>query len=73
LPHQVRQHAEDAHGSQEGRHSRKQPDHLHAKPGIGRRAVEEWLVDGIAPDRWDLLGVGVTLVGMSIIAFAPRG
>lgn len=32
-----------------------------------------WLVDGIAPDRWDLLGVGVTLVGMSIIAFAPRG
>jgi small multidrug resistance family-3 protein len=31
-----------------------------------------WLVDGISPDRWDLLGVGVTLAGMAIIAFAPR-
>lgn len=32
-----------------------------------------WLVDGISPDRWDLLGVTVTLAGMGIIAFAPRG
>jgi small multidrug resistance family-3 protein len=31
-----------------------------------------WLVERIAPDRWDLLGVGVTLAGMAIIAFAPR-
>ncbi len=34
-----------------------------------------WLrwVEGVQPDRWDLIGVTVTLVGMSIIAFAPHG
>ena len=32
-----------------------------------------WLVDGVSPDRWDLIGVTVTLAGMAIIAFAPRG
>lgn len=31
-----------------------------------------WLIDGQKPDRWDILGVAVTLIGMSIIAFAPR-
>lgn len=31
-----------------------------------------WTVEGQRPDRWDLLGGAVTLVGMSIIAFAPR-
>jgi small multidrug resistance family-3 protein len=31
-----------------------------------------WLVERIAPDRWDLLGVGLSLAGMAIIAFAPR-
>lgn len=31
-----------------------------------------WLVDGQPPDRWDLTGGAVTLVGMVIIAFAPR-
>lgn len=31
-----------------------------------------WKVDRITPDRWDLLGAAVTLVGMSIIAFAPH-
>lgn len=31
-----------------------------------------WLIDGQRPDRWDLLGVAVTLIGMSIIALAPR-
>lgn len=31
-----------------------------------------WLVERQLPDRWDLLGVTVTLVGMAIIAFAPR-
>jgi|ERR1700752_2887678 len=31
-----------------------------------------WLIDGQRPDRWDVLGVAVTLIGMSIIAFAPR-
>jgi small multidrug resistance family-3 protein len=32
-----------------------------------------WMVDGIRPDRWDLIGACVTLIGMGIIAFAPRG
>jgi small multidrug resistance family-3 protein len=32
-----------------------------------------WLVDGVSADRWDLIGVTVTLAGMAIIAFAPRG
>jgi small multidrug resistance family-3 protein len=32
-----------------------------------------WTIEHQSPDRWDLLGVVVTLVGMSIIAFAPRG
>ena len=32
-----------------------------------------WLVDGVAPDRWDFFGTAVTLAGMAIIAFAPRG
>jgi small multidrug resistance family-3 protein len=31
-----------------------------------------WLVDGVRPTAWDLLGVAVTLLGMGIIAFAPR-
>ena len=31
-----------------------------------------WLVDGIQPTRWDLAGAAVALVGMAIIAFAPR-
>ena len=31
-----------------------------------------WLVEKQTPTRWDLLGVAVTLIGMSIIAFSPR-
>lgn len=31
-----------------------------------------WRVEGIRPDRWDLIGAAVTLAGMGIIAFAPR-
>lgn len=32
-----------------------------------------WAVDRQAPDRWDVLGVAISLIGMSIVAFAPRG
>jgi small multidrug resistance family-3 protein len=39
---------------------------------VGVALLWLWLVERIAPDRWDLLGVGVTLAGMAIIAFAPR-
>ncbi len=32
-----------------------------------------WLIEGHRPDRWDLVGASVCLLGMGIIAFAPRG
>ena len=32
-----------------------------------------WRVDGVRPDRWDLLGVGLTLAGMAVIALSPHG
>ena len=31
-----------------------------------------WLVDGIRPDRWDILGVALCLAGMAVIMLAPR-
>lgn len=31
-----------------------------------------WLVDGIRPSVWDVVGVAVSLTGMAIIMFAPR-
>ena len=31
-----------------------------------------WVVDGVRPNRWDLLGVAVCLVGMSIIILSPK-
>src|SRR3546814_323992 len=31
-----------------------------------------WAVDGIRPDRWEVLGASLALGGMAIIAFAPR-
>lgn len=31
-----------------------------------------WVVDGIRPTIWDIVGVTVTLLGMAIIMFAPR-
>jgi small multidrug resistance family-3 protein len=32
-----------------------------------------WLVEGQKPDRWDLLGGAVCLVGMALIVLGPRG
>lgn len=31
-----------------------------------------WAVDGVRPSGWDVAGVGVSLVGMGLIAFQPR-
>ncbi|SDK33180.1 small multidrug resistance family-3 protein [Methylophilus rhizosphaerae] len=31
-----------------------------------------WLVEGIRPTGWDLLGAAVAMLGMAIIMFAPR-
>lgn len=32
-----------------------------------------WLVQGIRPTMWDVLGVSIAVLGMTIIMFAPRG
>jgi small multidrug resistance family-3 protein len=32
-----------------------------------------WLAEGQKPDRWDLLGGAVCLVGMALIVLGPRG
>ena len=39
---------------------------------IGVAITWLWLVDGLRPTRWDLLGAGVTVVGMVIIVLGPR-
>lgn len=31
-----------------------------------------WLVNGQRPDRWDLAGAAIALIGMAVIAFAPH-
>jgi small multidrug resistance family-3 protein len=31
-----------------------------------------WIVEGERPTRWDVVGAGVTLVGMAIIVLGPR-
>lgn len=31
-----------------------------------------WLVDGIKPSTWDIVGVLIALLGMAIIVFAPQ-
>ncbi len=31
-----------------------------------------WAVEGARPDRWDLIGVAICLVGAGIILFGPR-
>jgi len=39
---------------------------------VAMALVWGWLVERIQPDRWDILGAAVALLGMSIIAFGPR-
>jgi small multidrug resistance family-3 protein len=31
-----------------------------------------WLVEGVRPDRWDLAGAAICVIGASVILFAPR-
>jgi small multidrug resistance family-3 protein len=39
---------------------------------IAMAIVWGWKVDGVTPDRYDLIGGAITLLGMGIIMFAPR-
>ncbi|AZO06221.1 MULTISPECIES: YnfA family protein [unclassified Mesorhizobium] len=32
-----------------------------------------WLVEGVRPDRWDLAGAALCIIGASVILLAPRG
>ncbi len=31
-----------------------------------------WCIEGAKPDRWDLIGVAMCLMGAAVIIFAPR-
>ncbi len=31
-----------------------------------------WAVEGVQPDRWDLLGATICVIGAAVILFAPR-
>ena len=32
-----------------------------------------WRIDGITPDRYDLIGGAIALIGVGVIMYAPRG
>lgn len=32
-----------------------------------------WIIEGAKPDRWDLIGAAICLVGAGLILFGPRG
>ncbi|WP_445301721.1 hypothetical protein [Microcoleus sp. MON1_C1] len=31
-----------------------------------------WLIEGVKPDKWDLLGVTISLIGTAVILFSPH-
>lgn len=31
-----------------------------------------WVVEGVRPDRWDVLGAAICLAGAAVIVFGPR-
>jgi small multidrug resistance family-3 protein len=39
---------------------------------IGVAITWLWLVDGLRPTRWDLLGAGIAALGMVVIVLGPR-
>lgn len=39
---------------------------------VGAALLWLWVVNGIRPTGWDLLGASVAVLGMAIIMFAPR-
>jgi small multidrug resistance family-3 protein len=39
---------------------------------IASSLVWLWLIEGVRPDRWDLLGAGICLAGAAVIIAGPR-
>lgn len=39
---------------------------------IAASLVWLWAVEGQAPDRWDLIGAGICVLGATVILFAPH-
>ena len=39
---------------------------------IASALVWLWAVEGVRPDRWDMLGASLCLVGAEVILFGPR-
>lgn len=39
---------------------------------IAAALVWLWLVEGMRPDRWDLIGASICLAGAAVILFAPH-
>ncbi len=31
-----------------------------------------WIAEGVRPDRWDVIGAGICLLGASVILWGPR-
>jgi len=31
-----------------------------------------WLIEGVRPDRWDLVGASICLIGAAVILWSPR-
>lgn len=40
---------------------------------IATSLVWLWLVEGFRPDRWDVLGASIAIIGAGVILFGPRG
>lgn len=39
---------------------------------IALALVWGWSIDGVRPDRYDVVGAGIALIGVAIIMYAPR-
>ena len=44
-----------------------------AGAGVAAATLWGWWVDGRAPDHWDWIGAGVSLVGAALIVWGRRG
>jgi len=40
---------------------------------IASALVWLWLAEGVRPDRWDLIGGAICLIGAGVILLGPRG